>query len=873
MTRSMATAMPKRRNKHMRNPANEPQKATVNYSAELLADLDLPPCQAACPVGTDIPSYAALIWDGNLEAAMQTIMATNPFSTICGRVCAAPCETGCKRGENDGAVTIRQLKRFVMDQLGKDYHLPPVAVTHKESVAVVGGGPAGLTAAQDLAEAGYTVHIYEQDDRLGGMMNAIPRFRLPPELIQQDIQRILDHCPGITIHLNTALGDKITLDELKQRHDAVLVTIGLCKDRPLSVPGEQSGMAGFYGVDLLNRLSRAEAVSLAGPAVVVGGGNVAMDMARTALRCGSSRVDLYCLEAREEMPAWDHEITQAEAEGVCIHNGWGPKEILTENGAVSQVIFKNCTRVFDSAGNFSPEYGKETLFRETGSLLLAIGQEAVNAELETAGMLEHGRVTAADDQGRTADPHVFTAGDCTYGPSAIVYAMHHGHRAAHYIKALLEKVDDPAPFRPTYHMCHVPVAQDPMWEQLAREDGRLLEFNPNECSFEECEAPFDPDMARRQAGRCLRCDAQTGTANYTRRARNLIQAMSRTEAEDGRQQSAMLQALLQPRENPFPPGRPAHIEDVVFLSAALTRLVIDPYREACATRTRISRTREVLAKNRTGPAISLEQPFFCTGFDQAPAGIRRALAESLAQAGCGYIGRKPLIEDDPMPEKPLIWCQLVTPDDTPSALAHALIYVLGRTFKPPSMQRLHPDQLVGLCVAAPALPQAVPWALENKLDMLVLDGTEGIEISWSELQGHPDLTVMRDALRILREMNMEEEIALINFGGMRSGTDVAKALAMNCNASIFQVAMAVAMGGSIDGDRIVFPNGVDPADCQAGAANWIKGTAQETAIIARCTGKTDVHNLEPEDMRSITLTTAEALDLPLASGQTRREGF
>jgi len=828
---------------------------------------DLPPCQAACPVGTDIPSYAALIWDGNLQAAVETITATNPFSFICGRVCASPCEAGCKRGDSDGPVAIRRLKRYAMEQLGSDFHLPPVAVTRTETIAIVGGGPTGLTAAQDLAEAGYGVHIYEQSDRLGGMMNAIPGFRLPSDLIQQDVQRILDHCPGISVHLNTALGRDISLDTLKKEHAAVLLTIGLCQDRPLDVPGETPELSGRYGVDLLERISRGETITLNGPAVVIGGGNVAMDMARTALRCGSSSVELYCLESRDDMPAWDHEIREAEAEGIRIHNGWGPDKILTHNGAVSGLVFKRCTAVWDDQGRFNPSFSRETSTCDAAAILLAIGQTAANDELEKDGLLARGRVTTLDDQGRTTDPQVFTAGDCAYGPSAIVYAMHQGHQAAHNVRTFVEKIQDPAPYRPTYGARHVPLAQEPMWEQMPRESCAATD-PAAATSFAECEATFDPETAKRQAGRCMRCDAETGTANYSRRARNMIQSMSRIAPEDIDRQAGVLQTLLTPRANPFPSFRPAHLDDVVFLSAALTRLVIDPYREACATRTRITRCREMASEINDGPSVTLDQPFFCTGFDDAPDEIRQVLARTLAQAGSGYIGRKPL----PGPETPA-WLQLIAAGDSPSPQAQGLVYVAGTDFPPPGMARQNPEQLLGLCVTAADLPKALPWALEQQLDLLVLDSTPGMAGPWSELKAHPDLTVVRDAIALLRKMNMEEEIALINFGGLRSGTDVAKALAMNCNASVFGVAMAIAMGGMIQGDSIVFEASIDPADRQQGAANWIKGTAQETAIIARCTGKTDVHNLEPEDMRSISIVTAEALGLPLASGQSKREWF
>ena len=178
-----------------------------------------------------------------------------------------------------------------------------------------------------------------------------------------------------------------------------------------------------------------------------------------------------------------------------------------------------------------------------------------------------------------------------------------------------------------------------------------------------------------------------------------------------------------------------------------------------------------------------------------------------------------------------------------------------------------------MSVAAPILEEAIPFALEQQYDLLILDGSEGIEKPWVELNGAPDLTVMRDTIRILRRLNREEDIALAYFGGLRSGTDVAKALAINCNAGVFSVAMGIAMGGTIDAGRLNFDSSRTMEERQLAIENWIRGTAQETAIIARCTGKTNVHNLEPEDMRSITLTISEALDIPMASGSAKREGF
>ncbi len=383
--------------------------------------------------------------------------------------------------------------------------------------------------------------------------------------------------------------------------------------------------------------------------------------------------------------------------------------------------------------------------------------------------------------------------------------------------------------------------------------------------------PYAPEYRNRLRSRAasdIRSRTETGTANFSKRDRRLIQAMAKADPEEFPAQREILSGFLVPRENPFPETRPAHLDDVVFLSAALTRLVIDPYREACSTKTRISRYIGMGGSDQNGPLLDLEHPFLATGFDDAPVGARQALSRALTATGCGYVGRKPL-SDANHP----VWLQLVGEKDLPRPDADGLVYPIGNTFHPVKAERLHSDQLVGLAVSGPVLPEAIPYALERELDFLILDGTAGILSSSSELSIPPDLTVMRDAIRILREMNREEDIALIQFGGMRSGTDVAKALAINCRAAIFGVAIALAMGGDIQKGSVAFARGRSVEELEKAAINWIKGTVQETAIIARCTGKTNVHNLEPEDMRSITLATSRAFGIPLASGQVRREGF
>jgi glutamate synthase (NADPH/NADH) large chain len=368
---------------------------------------------------------------------------------------------------------------------------------------------------------------------------------------------------------------------------------------------------------------------------------------------------------------------------------------------------------------------------------------------------------------------------------------------------------------------------------------------------------------------------ETGSATYSRRDRRCIREMAGTAFHDGEGQRRLLNQLLLPRDNPFPETRTACLDDVVFLSAALTRLVIDPYRESCATATSISRWMEVGKRPDEIPCLNLAQPFLVTGFDDAPEEVREALAAGLAEKGCAYIGRRPLSHaaDDAAGRRRLKWFQLIGETDEPDPASDGLIYLGGTGSAKRSIVRLRADQLIGMTVSAQTLPEAIPWALENRLDMLVLDGVGGIDTPGAELKSAPDLTVLRDAIATLRELGREEEIALLAFGGMRSGTDVAKALAINCQAAVFGVAAGLAMGARIETDRLGFANDAGKESLTTAVANWINATSQETAIIARCTGKTSVHNLEPEDMRCISIATAKAMGIPLASGAVKREGF
>ena len=274
------------------------------------------PCQVACPIGTDAPSYIAHIWDEDYEGAFEAITSTNPFSSICGRVCDAPCEPACRRVDSDGAVQIRNLKRFVMDKLGATYRPPAAPVTRSRSIGIVGAGPAGLVAAHDLCVAGYAVHVYEMTDRLGGMMIwGIPAFRLPPGIIDEDVDRLMQRCPGLEVHLDTALGRDVSLAELKERHGAVLLTIGAWWGKPMGIAGEDDERV-VDGVGFLRRVNTGERPEMPETVVVVGGGDVAMDACRVAKRLpGCRHVKVIYRRGPGEIPAREIELHHAITEG------------------------------------------------------------------------------------------------------------------------------------------------------------------------------------------------------------------------------------------------------------------------------------------------------------------------------------------------------------------------------------------------------------------------------------------------------------------------------------------------------------------------------------------------------------------------------
>jgi NADPH-dependent glutamate synthase beta subunit-like oxidoreductase len=806
------------------------------------------PCQVACPIGTDAPSYIGYIWEGKLEEAFEAITATNPFSSICGRVCDAPCEPACRRTDSDGPVQIRNLKRYVMDKLGASYRLPRLPVTRTESVGIVGSGPAGLTAANDLCAAGYTVHVYEMTDRLGGtMVWGIPAFRLPPGIIQEDIDRLTDRCEGLHIHLNTALGNDITLDELKSRHDAVIMAIGAWWGKPMGISGEDDPRV-VDGVGFLRRVNGGERPELPETVIVVGGGDVAMDACRVAKRLpGCKYVKVIYRRGPDEIPARRIELEGAIKEGIEFI--YHTQQVAVDSSDDSLVL--RCVRTElgepDEDGRRRPVTvaGSEHDI-ECGMVIASVGQQAECDELAQNEMMAADRINANFESMGTSDPKVFAAGDGAFGGSTIVIAMHHGQRVAYYVKAFLEGRENPLPYRTPYRTRRVPVAQDILWEKTPVQHPEFFGLGENPIEFPEIEATYNLDTARQEAARCYRCDAETGSADYTVRHREDLFSMARTVPTDLPKLNTMLHQRLPVRDNPFPEGRPPNLDDIVFLPANLSRLVIDPYREACKISTNIA------------GKIDLVQPFLVTGFDQAPAEVRDGVGMGLAQAGCGYLGTMPLGGCSS-------WFQLLTPGaPEPSADATALIHALGDTFQPPGLQRQHDGQLLGLAVSSTqVLEEAIQHSLEQGLDMMLLDATGHLGELWPELGVAPDFEILRDAVKILRRLRREEEFDLVYFGGVRSGTDAAKIIGMGTVAVVLGVCVGLAVGGEITDGTLQFSSDFNEQERAEAVVNILQANSGEASMMARCTGKTNLHNLEPEDLRTVTLSAASATGIPL----------
>src|SRR5215831_516641 len=502
------------------------------------------PCQNACPIHTECGRYVQAIGLSRDEEAYLLARAPNPFAYVLGRICAHPCEDNCRRGKIDEPIAICALKRYATDRhnlgLGHDparRALPAVPKRNKR-VAIIGAGVCGLTCAHDLALLGYSVEVFESAPVPGGMLYlGIPQFRLPREIIKMEVDNIL--AMGVTLHTRVTIGRDISFEALRKKFDAVLLATGLNKGRELNIPGAH--FAGVYnGIDFLINVNLGFEIRLGKRVVVVGGGNVAIDVARAAvrlvheaadfglssdaeeekslqpaldaarlaMRSGAEKVDMVSLESRAQMPAWKGEVEEAEHEGIEVDNGWGPKEVIGENGIVTGLKVRRCVSVFDENGRFNPAFSDEEKIIPSDSVILAIGQQADLSFLDKGdGVQVTPRgILKIDDNLMTTAPGVFAGGDVAFGPRILVEAVANGHKSARSIHLFLSGKTEKS-VRARFRIL-------PNWKMPARylsiprQKMPMLATN-RRIGIAEVELGFDEEQGRAEGTRCLQCQINT----------------------------------------------------------------------------------------------------------------------------------------------------------------------------------------------------------------------------------------------------------------------------------------------------------------------------------------------------------------------------
>ena len=463
------------------------------------------PCRHACPLQTNCQGYVQAVARGDMALALRLVHGKLPFPAILGRVCPHPCEASCTRRETDGqAVAIREIKRFIADQVSAaDYPAPKPAKSTGKTIAVVGAGPAGVLAAYDLALRGHDVRLYDAESKPGGMLRwAIPSFRLPEETLDKELGQLEQL--GVRFWGSRVLGRELSLDRLEADHDAVVVAIGCGSPKELA-GFEANGEDIHYGLPFLRAHRHSEAPGIGKSVLVVGGGNVAIDAARTARRRGADTVRLVCLEGREEMPAYPWEAQAAEAEGVEIQYGLGPVTLRREGGSLSGVTCQPCVSLWDDQGEFAPrlDTGSES-FLEADTVIVAIGQKVDEDLLGRAGL-----DTDVDPFSlQLGEEPVFLAGDLFSGPMSVVEAMASGRRAA----------ESAHRFVMGKHMRHGRAYAGPILTDfdadtsgaVARARAKPRHRGGAAEDFRQADDTLDPETARKEAERCHSCGKPVG---------------------------------------------------------------------------------------------------------------------------------------------------------------------------------------------------------------------------------------------------------------------------------------------------------------------------------------------------------------------------
>jgi NADPH-dependent glutamate synthase beta subunit-like oxidoreductase/coenzyme F420-reducing hydrogenase delta subunit/NAD-dependent dihydropyrimidine dehydrogenase PreA subunit len=507
-----------------------------------IAQIKPSPCTLACPAGINVKAYVSLIAEGRFAQALEMIRKRCPLPAICGRICHHPCEKACRRARYDDAVSIRALKRFVADHERDTSIAPPPPVKFDERIAVVGSGPAGLTAAYDLRLAGYCVTIFESENEPGGMLRyGIADYRLPADVLDAEIGVLLQS--GIEIRTNQRVGVHVSLDQLQREYAAVLLAVGAQRGRNLGLKGEESTPEVQDALSFLRGVKTGDRNRVEGNVVVIGGGSTAVEAARTALRLGASSVQILYRRYREELLADHEEVEAAESEGIRFRFLVAPRRLVKKGRKLAAL---ECVQVGlgepDASGRRRPiEIPGSEFTVETQRILVAVGQTIDFSFLpkKLDGINSNGRLTIDEKTAMTDVPGIFAAGDAVTGPATVVEAIGAGHCAAESIRHFLQEgkadIREQKPERRAPAEYELPEPQPLAAQRIRPQLLPLTEVEP----FDEVELPFTAGDAVAEARRCLRCgpcgECRSCTSSCNRR-----HIMVRVESGNGEPPEAFL---------------------------------------------------------------------------------------------------------------------------------------------------------------------------------------------------------------------------------------------------------------------------------------------------------------------------------------------
>ncbi len=483
------------------------------------------PCKTACPAHLAVQGYVKMAADGRYDDALKLIKQDNPFPAVCGAVCNRRCEDACTRGTVDQPIAIDEIKKFIAGrELKAENRYIPICEKDDGGmwgpdykIAVIGAGPAGMSAAYYLRTRGYDVTVFEKESRPGGMLlNGIPNFRLEKDVLEAEIDVL--RTMGVEFICGVEIGKDKTIRELRDEgYKGFYLAIGLQGGRAAGVPGEDA-QGVESGVSFLKRVNQDSSIRLKGDVVVIGGGNVAVDVARSAVRVTDGSVTMLCLEGEKEMPAAADEVEEAISEGITVKNGWGPKEILTADGKVTGVVFKKCTSVKDENGRFNPQYDEnETITVSCENVLEAIGQapewgsllEGTAVKLAPNGCVVHDPVTF-----QTGEPDIFVGGDVGHGARFAIDAIADGKKAADSLNRKVhpgQSLTIARDLREFIELDKNDIVLESFDNAKRQVPGRRAGKATD--TFEDLRLPFTEEQVHAEAARCLSCGATTVDPN------------------------------------------------------------------------------------------------------------------------------------------------------------------------------------------------------------------------------------------------------------------------------------------------------------------------------------------------------------------------